>query len=168
MHFMHLVLSWSVPGGGSAQQGQGLLKHGMMHQGSFPWLAHGVYVWCVRVSMSCGRIPLWVDTVGAPVILSSFNELSKVSFYPLVHMLWLSISARVVCGAEVLLYLQRFADRLGEVWCESGISIWDNPFRYAKPGEEVSEIELRYALTVYSLFARQELRGFETSLIHYG
>ena len=165
MHFMHLVLSWSVLGGGSAQQEQGPLEYGMMHQGSFLWLACGVYAWCVRVSMSCEWILVWVS---APVILSSFDKLSKVSFYPLVHTFWLSISAWVVRSAEVLLYFQRFTDRLGEVWCESGISIWYNPFWYTKPGEEVLEIELRYALTVYGLFARQELRGFGTSLIHYG
>ena len=61
--------------------------------------------------------------VGAPVVLSSFDELSEVAFYPLIHAFCLSISTRVICGAEVLLYFQRFADRSGEVRCKSGISI---------------------------------------------
>jgi hypothetical protein len=69
---------------------------------------------------------------------------------------------------EVLLGACGFADRSTEMASESGISIGDDPFRNSKPGKKVTEIELRYALTIYGLVAGQEFSGFGTSLIYNG
>ena len=71
-------------------------------------------------------------------------------------------------STNILLYACRFAHCFSEVTSESGISIGYDSLWDAKPGEEMLEIEVRYALTIYDLVTGQELCGFRASLIHYG
>src|SRR5882762_2285293 len=105
---------------------------------------------------------------GAPVVLSSCDELAEVGLYPLVHAFCLSISSRMKCSADVLLYSCRFANCSSKVTGESWISIRYNPFGYTEPGEEMLKIELRYALAIYGLITGQEFGGFGASLIYNG
>jgi hypothetical protein len=126
----------------------------------FVWGVFGVFVWPGVVGKLCHRQELF------PVVLSSVDKVAQVGFYPLVHSLRLSISSRVKCGTDVLSDACRFAHCFAKVTGESWISICYDPFRNTVCGEEMLEVEVRYALTIYGLVTGQEFRCFGTALIY--
>src|SRR6267154_2181090 len=104
----------------------------------------------------------------APIVLASNDKLTEINLYPLVHLFGLSIGTRVESGTDVLLYACRFANCFSKVAGKLGIAIRDDALWDSKPREEMLEIELRYALTIYGLITGQEFSSFRASLIYNG